>query len=360
MLAADEDPLELVSSFYGPGVVGCWYLTVLACIVSWTVHPVKRLAGSVDSDFIAVLTFPAVSAGHLIIQARHFPSRDDNTLDQIRIIKLAAALEAPLNVTETFLALSVVLLLIAVLRKCVRRALLVAVAGLFSFSSEIVLRTRELFLESSHAAFGRLYLVNYTWLLIVLCALLGALVMFALGVVSMFYAKQPRRFNPRRPARTWMIPNQTTRQHPLAIESLNQIQSTSHPDDFVSSRSAWLLTPVSMVFLPVSFIASLIPISTNAATFALDAPHEVLRWIIATASRFYQDLWPRTGNSIEELDQAVAVLAGATVLCFSIYGAASAHYVQHKRKQHREIELLERREEVRLQQLQSRLLHART
>ena len=68
-----DNRYESVSRLYGPGMIACWYFTVAACLLSWTLHPTKRRSGSIDADFIVLLTFPAVAAAHLISQVHTYP-----------------------------------------------------------------------------------------------------------------------------------------------------------------------------------------------------------------------------------------------------------------------------------------------
>ena len=49
-------------------------------------------------------------------------------------------------------------------------------------------------------------------------------------------------------------------------------------------------------------------------------------FIHSSASRLFRDLYPRTNVSVTDLDQAVAILAGATILGFGLYGIANAQY----------------------------------
>lgn len=62
----DTSYLSKVNQLYGPGTVGGWYLTVLAVLVSWSLHPEKRDSDSISLDFIGVLMLPAVALGHFI------------------------------------------------------------------------------------------------------------------------------------------------------------------------------------------------------------------------------------------------------------------------------------------------------
>jgi len=89
-------------------------------------------------DLVATLTLPAVAAGHVMLQARllsHYKVNDDN--DNGRdLIQLIAAIEAPFIVTETFMALSVILFLVAAWMLCIRRAIVVALIDLQCFVVE--------------------------------------------------------------------------------------------------------------------------------------------------------------------------------------------------------------------------------
>src|SRR5450432_2751668 len=105
-MATDSNRYQLIYSLYGPGTTACWYLTVSSCFISWTLHPKKRVSGSIDDDFIAALAFPAVAAGHLISQVQGYPGPKDEmmTTSDPDLLQLIAAIEASLNITETFMA----------------------------------------------------------------------------------------------------------------------------------------------------------------------------------------------------------------------------------------------------------------
>lgn len=97
-------------------MITCWYLTTLAVLVSWTLHRRERDSGSIDVDLIAVLALPAVAAGHLVSQVRAL-------LNQAKIVRASSAdwkylqsvpaIKAPFIVTETFMAISVILFTVA-------------------------------------------------------------------------------------------------------------------------------------------------------------------------------------------------------------------------------------------------------
>jgi hypothetical protein len=103
-------------------------------------HPKKGRSDSVDPDFIAVLTLPTVAAGHLISQIRSYPGvrSEMMTTQDPRLQQHVAAIEASLDVTDTFMPMAVVLFLLAVgLKTRIKRAVLSGATGMFCFSAEV-------------------------------------------------------------------------------------------------------------------------------------------------------------------------------------------------------------------------------
>ena len=197
----------LVSSLYGPGAIACWYLTVLSVIISWTLHPRKRKTGSIDVDLIAVLTLPAVAAGHLISQALKLLSTHDHSLDSDSAIEQyaqsIAAIEAPFSLIETFMVISVILFLIAVWTLCFRRAIFVAVVSLLCLATECFINlsnfkhlgiryNRSGTNDGTKLAFSRSFVADFTGLVI---AILVILAVFAIGasaiITYMLRARRP-------------------------------------------------------------------------------------------------------------------------------------------------------------------------
>jgi hypothetical protein len=82
-----------------------------------------------------------------------------------------------------------------------------------------------------------------------------------------------------------------------------------------------ICTFVAVFLLPVvCFIHLFLVVDSYVSTWG---------WPIGAAGRF-----PQTNQSMKELDQAVAALAGATVLVLSIYTALVAQYRQRRSKSH--------------------------
>ena len=108
----DTSYLTKVNQLYGPGTVGGWYLTILAVLVSWTLHPEKRESDSISLDFITVLTLPGVALGHfisLIYNQRSWkiltPGRNANEWDD-KLLPERVAAYAPYTVIRNYLITS--------------------------------------------------------------------------------------------------------------------------------------------------------------------------------------------------------------------------------------------------------------
>ncbi len=319
-----QNRLALVSSLYGPGTITCWYLTTLSVLLSWTLHPRKRKSGSIDVDLIAVLTLPAVAAGHLVSQVQALLNQDKTvramSSADFKYIQSVAAIEAPFNVTETFMAISVILFIVAMWMFCIRRAVFVALIGLLCFSIESYIHFSEVrnlglqylrpdvYGSGDHTTFTRYFVADFAFLIIIIlvtlsfCSLIGA----AFAIIMLLPPRMP-------PSRSQ--------------------QDTERVDEVVRSERAILASSIlTTAFLPVSLVASLMPsiwhstIPGNTMSFWQTLEHH--------ASRLARDFFPRTACSITDLDQAVAAAAGVTVLGFSFYSMAKARYKTRNSKRH--------------------------
>ncbi len=298
-LATQSNRYDLISSFYGPGAVAGWYLTTLACLISFSLHSRKRSRDSITADLIAVLTFPTVTAADLITQVRSYP-KESTTLAQN-----AASIEATLIVTETFLTIDVVLFLLAVGFKCVRRGFLLAIVGLFCFSAECYVYFSPSVSQAIGQNLDRPFLINFGTILISVMAVLLICITCALSLIAVFFSMPSYQ--------------------PYARPTERDVEATRKDweRDFKQSHNAKALTIITMVFLPCTFVASAFPLSSGAL---VNLPSQLLPWIRTAASRLAHDLIPTSNTSVKELDQAVTLLAGASVLGFSLYSTANAYY----------------------------------
>lgn len=302
--APSSDRLALVNSFYGPGATACWYLTCLACLVSWTLHPQKSRSDSITTDLIALVTFPTVASAHLITQINNYPyetSAGDWTLSQIH-----ASMAASLIITETYLAICVILLFVTILPRPrrVKRIVLLALTGIFCVISEVCLFFSIPSIRKTPGIFGRFFIVDSFPLLVTTLLLISILV--ALLLAFLYLLLKQRYPNP-----VASIPPEAD---PDALELYRRFQTRElHFDECPTPQMA-SLTYLSFLFLPMSFIASLISTGRD------------MRRAVVSGRRLSQEFFPSTDSGIMDLDQAVALLAGMTVFGFSLYWAADERY----------------------------------
>jgi hypothetical protein len=129
--------IEQIYSFYGPGTILCWVFVFLSVLISWTLNVASRAEDSVDNDFIALLTIPAVAAGHLIYQIIHFPGGYSNIFTGQSFL---GSLEASLTVCETFVNfMAPGLFAIAFYRVHLKRAGMIGVVILANLAPQLML-----------------------------------------------------------------------------------------------------------------------------------------------------------------------------------------------------------------------------
>lgn len=349
---SNVDVYATVSSLYGPGTVSCWYLTTFSVLVSWTLHPHKMKSGSIDVDLIATLTLPVVAAGHLILQARSLLHQHASS-DLYEPFYSVAAIEAPFVIVEIFMQISVVLFLIAAWRRALWRLIITGSIGLLCFAVECYIHFSDFSkLNLQHhpqarppVAFQRYFVADFTAITIAINVLL-VIVSFLSTAVPLVYARhnreQPprpmrnenrRRVDPAAALQAYFGPppqetqgnSESYQQHNTAVarqevetDRLDAID-LAHKSRAFQERQTRLIIYVSTIFLPMSFLLSLIPagmLGTNAGAFGYD----ILRtW-------FQTTFFPQTSFSISDLDQAVALAAGATILAFNLYSVMKARY----------------------------------
>ena len=251
--------------FTAPGAVVGWYLTVLACLVSYCLHPRKRIRDSITADLIAALAFPTVAAADFITQVRSFP-REGATLAQN-----AASIEATLIVTGVFFTIDRFLLLLAVNFRCMRRMCLLGTVGLFCVSADCYVlfspSERPVVIQNLDTVFS----INF-----------GAIL--SMSVLSLVFCVNSALAN------------------------------------YSSPEAKWL--SIIMLILG-TFVAFATPLFLGVM---MGLPSQFWPLIRTAASRIAHVLIPTSNTSIKELDQAVALLAGASVLGFTLYSTADAYY----------------------------------
>jgi hypothetical protein len=342
---------DLVSSLYGPGTTACWFLTALSCLLSWTIHPKKRRSGSIDSDFIAVLTFPVVAAAHLISQLLNYPALKVEVLSTSDpdLLRQVAAIEASLNITESSLVVFIIMFLFAITFRCVRRAVLTALVGLFCFSAEVFMFFVTWPTRQAQQNLSRPFLVNFASILIGTIVAVVILIFLTISFLLVFYIER-RPQVPRREILDWPTSpyNQSVEREISSRRIIWNFHEQNNENIRFLNLGFWVILPLcSMGCSGPLLLQELFVPATNLWT-----------WTMAVGSRLIQALFPRTNASMKDLDQAVALLGGVTILVFGFYGIAFAYYQQwfveaEAREERRVIAMVQIRREVERRHLQS-------
>ena len=230
---------------------------------------------------IAVLTLPAVAVGHFVSQAQGFLNQDSNAQTAINTgweyKQSVAAIEAPFNVTETFMTISVILFIVGAWMFCIRRAIFVALIGLFCFTVECYIHFSDFPnlglryelgpLAGNHPTFSRLFVADFVGLVIAIlvtlsiCDLIGVAIAFFMLVPPRVRSSRSRpdieRVNeaaPREriPYRFGTSAVGVTRSAEMTNETRLLERSEQH--------SLRVITMVTMFFLPVTFISGFFPL----------------------------------------------------------------------------------------------------
>ena len=322
--ASSKEPerFDLVSSFYGPGATIGWYLTALSCVVLFGLHPRKRKADNITVDLIATLIFPSVAAGDLISHV-HFYSRAEASAPGVTSEQRSACIEASLLVIESFLAIDVMLFLLAVGFKRIRRGCLLASIGLFCFAAECCVPFSPHVEKTLHEHLDRSFLDTFKTIPITVSALLYNLSVFGVLLI-VHHLEMP-------------LPADELR------ELARRIVKKQKPTESYMIRLSVL---TNMLTLSVCFLVTVWPLISSVFT---SSPPQLIQWLHATSSQPTRTLVPKSNISLKELDQAVALLTGATVLGFSLYSVANSHLKAwllrtEERQQRRENELRRRLE----------------
>lgn len=318
---------QLVDSLYGPGTVGAWLLTICAVLISWTFNKSSRRKDSISIDFVGALLLPLVAAGHLIFQLSRLPYSVTETITSadIEVQKYASALEAPLNICETF---SMVALLAAAC--CgpwwnsgpkLRRLVAVLLTGSLTWGTENLMFTMATLkgVKASDATLSRPYLffiipiMAMTWGFLALCVLIGGIVWIR-GRINIkradkseddleqirelwsqrYHSKVSNNGN----GGTEVTRDQMAKLNTEVLETLRQ--------DLRAMKSMTLL---SLVFGPISFIASVLSTSSLSLPDAQES--------IAAKSHHQFFLIPESNGSLSNLDQVLALTGGILILLWA-------------------------------------------
>ncbi len=131
----DWEPFSATSSFYGPGAVICWLLVTISYLTKWLV-PMMRLGQApgklpITTDFVAMVAYPLVSAGDVLVRAAALVPADRPYLLTTVTVPRAALVWA---ITESDLPVDM-----GTLRACVGLAAPLRVCELFASHAFFIL-----------------------------------------------------------------------------------------------------------------------------------------------------------------------------------------------------------------------------
>ncbi|KAL8762628.1 MAG: hypothetical protein Q9194_007513 [Teloschistes cf. exilis] len=287
-------PPELVSPFYGEGVMACWMLAWMSCLVSWAVDPRKRASDSIGVVFMVALVFSILAAGHLIVQLLRFPTLSEacekGLIGAAQLVKLGALLQASMAIVEESTLRLAFLLSVIPLRWYVRRLSLLSMAAVVNGIAVVTFFIKTSYPNprnghKQHILHGITHSLT--------------LIMLFLGVgMRYIFDSQPSE----------AIVNESTGAIPR--------QSPTGTLLFYSNLALRCLCILLTVLMGYNIEGYCLPFYQGL--------------VEETECR---KLWPLAIKSIEEPDQAATVLIGSVFFGFKIYEAISAQRRQRLEEQ---------------------------
>jgi hypothetical protein len=354
MTTSTNSATSKVDSLYGPGTLLGWYLTLAACLVSWTLHPKKRKRDSIDPDLVVSLTLPIVAVVHLISQVSKLSTLQTNIQRTSRndasdiLQETADAIEAPLVVIEAFMNIAATMFIVACFFSTIRRALLVGTVGIISFATDCFLHLSNVQSKGLSRLFSRSFVADSAIALIMIGVLLAVLVLAAFVITSVFFynrrGEQNRRIQEAE-EETRVLENEldvlayediSNHSRLMQLYRMEQLKRRTFKD----SRSSKSLTVLTAVFLPLSFVTSLFGMNFEPKRYTASSPSTPLVKVMGNprAPGLIAFLFPRSNSSLKDLDQRVAVFAGLTALVFSLYSVLSVWYAAWKKNQAQDLQ----------------------
>ncbi|EXK78223.1 hypothetical protein FOQG_17094 [Fusarium oxysporum f. sp. raphani 54005] len=326
---------DLVESLYGPGTVIAWLLAIASVIITWTVDKKCRRRDNLSVDFVAVALFPMVASSHLIFQVSRLPVTVAKvvTSEDANFLQLTAAIEAPLNICETFWVVS---LLLAVL--CSgweggppkwKRLAIVLFMGVLSWATENLMFATATIkgVKVSDATLSRPYLffltpiVVSTWVLLLSSGIIGVGVWLAYTIVEKTGNGNENREGLRPDSDGKFILEILQHETAFPGSLKDQRARTRRGAGLVSQQTKRnsvgmkLMAGMTMFYFPWTFIAALFSV-------VLFETKQVSQSTSSRQMQLIQTFFlPISKESILQLDQVLALTTGVLTLIFTIWSA---------------------------------------
>jgi hypothetical protein len=322
------DRFSAVASFYGPGTVAAWLCTLSSLFITWCFNAEYSDKDTFSLDYVFTVAIPSVASVHALYQifsplevsgsdelgARHpralFTSQEPETLQR------AAAVEAALNVCETFSAAAVALVFIAMLRGQVKRMLLTVAAGLLAFLPEAALLILTSGLQVSQSNLSRPFLFNFFEVMVAIFSFLFIWGMM-LAIILLFWPtrRQAAATADRLEQQVAMTDRALRRQvYSEVVEDVDyELQSSVNDRAVHQGDNIRVLTMASMFFLPATFISS---VFGATGFFGPTSYMSTQDW--AWRLPFFI---PSSATHITDIDQMVSLCTGVIALLWSTWDA---------------------------------------
>lgn len=227
------------------------------------------------------------------------------------------------------------LFLLAVGFKCIRRGFLLAAAGLFCFAAECCLSFSPYLGTTVYEHLGRSFLVTFKTLLFIVLVMNAMLATFNIGLSIIYFVMPLLRQEP--------LP----RQELGPTDEVGELARKLSKQEFVGNYAMRLSVLIAMLILTLGFLGTAWPLFFSILT---DLSPRLTPSLRAACSYPRHGLVPQSDIAVKELDQVVALLAGATVLGFNLYTVPNS---RHEARLLR-IKEAEQRRELRLRRLAER------
>lgn len=297
-------------------------------LISWSLNTISGRKDVISVDFIAALLLPLVAASQVVFQVVRLPVsvQEAVTSLDVHVQQYGSALEAPLNICESF---SVAALLLAVF--CGpwwksdpkwKRLGLVLMVGLFSWATEnmmfAIVSMRGV--NAADTTLSRPYLffltpiVASTWGFLVLCSVIWAVLWIHSRVsVKGQHIERDQENTPNPRARSHLLRN-LEKSGKITHESVERMNS--HLEYSLHMRadlrgseqrnqSMAILTFITVIFLPISFVLSFTGIAYSPIKWSTNF------WSNEPSLFFFI---PKSNASLSNLDQISALIGRITVL----------------------------------------------
>ncbi|KAF2196769.1 hypothetical protein GQ43DRAFT_425930 [Delitschia confertaspora ATCC 74209] len=332
----DDSRYQLVDTIYGPGTVISWLLTICSAFISWTFNARHKRKDTITYDFIAALAYPTIAASHIVHQLLRLPapfaeivaSRNDPNL-----LMIVVAIEAPLNICETFTAVAFLAFLVNVLlsssnlssttsdTRKLKRTGLIHVVGMLCWAVESVMFAKTRNISYADRALERPYM--YTRTPFMVTNWISLAINFVVWILLCAY--RPTKTDPDLEVRGARVQDRMSQEKYFGQEEHaghtrctrqnctkgGKGQCPRHSFSECSLSNILLYSALS--YLPVAFM---ITVLNGVGAFG-ELHFSSKRSLLAKGFFFI----PKSMASLSDLDQVVALIGGVITVAFSCWEA---------------------------------------